>query len=199
MLELLASGLSFDLTGLTPAEPGAMPQMDYPVGYEGDRPLGPFEAITLAAGMHLAGGEAMLPVVRMQTGLAASLADLPGLVGIAWHPARTLIEPAVFRRQIGGWLAGGAFPSLSLAALARDPDGGMRSVGLDFFIGQELRIEPVAERPLPGAARLAVRLIHALVEDGPVDKAIELSGDDGKLIRMEPSPNGRFIRAWMAD
>ncbi len=132
----------------------------------------------------------------MQVGLAASLSELPGIEGIAWRPAHSLIEPVLFRLQVGTWLAGGAFPALGLTALARDPDGGLRSVGLEFFIGQELRIEPAAGRPFPGAAKLAVRLIHGLVEDGPVHKPIELAGENGEPIRMEPSANGRFIRVW---
>ncbi len=196
MLELIASGLAFDLTGLRPAVASRLPAMEHRIGYEQVELHPHLETVSLAVGAHLAGAEALLPVVRMQAGLAASLAELPGLEGIAWHPARSLVEPTLFRRQIGAWLAGGAFPALGLTALARDPDGGLRSEGLAFFIGQELRIEPLAGRPVPGAAKLAVRLIHGLVEDGPVDKPIDLAGEGGEPLRMEPSPNGKFIRVW---
>lgn len=195
-LELLSSGLAFDLSGLAPGAPDSLPPLVHAFGYDAMARPGVGEAVLLRPGNHLAGGESLLPVVRVMIGLAARLALLPGVQGIAWHPARSFVEPGLFVRMAGAWLAGGAFPALGLTALARDPDGGLRSEGLAFFIGQELRVEPFEGSPLPGGARIAVRLIHSLVEDGPVHAPVHLQGPEGERLLAEPSANGAYVRVW---
>lgn len=197
-LELLAWGLAFDLSGLSPAAPEPAPPLVHTFGYDGKAPPDATEAVLLSPGSHLAGGQAMLPLVRTMAGLAARLAALPGVQGVSWHPARSLVEPALFIRMVAAWLGGGAFPALGLTALSRDPDGGLRSEGLSFFIGQEVRIEPFEGSPLPAAPRIAVRLIHSLVEDGPVHAPVDLEGPDGERLVAEPSANGAFVRVWRA-
>ena len=195
-VELLASGLAFDLVGLEPAPALPLPPLVHAFGYDGKVQPRIGEALVLRPGAHLAGGKAMLPVVRVMVGLAARLARLAGVEGVSWHPARSLIEPGLFVRMTEAWLGGGAFPALGLTALARDPDGGLRSEGLAFFIGQELRVEPFEGIPMPSAPRIAVRLIHSLVEDGPVTAPVDLAGPDGERLLAEPSPNGAFVRVW---
>lgn len=195
-VELVASGMAFDLCGLSPAPVEPLPPLVHAFGYDGQAQPRFGEAVALRPGSHLAGGEAMLPVVRTMVGLAARLAQMPGVQGVSWHPARSLVEPALFVRMAAAWLAGGAFPALGLTALARDPDGGLRSEGLAFFIGQELRVEPFEGGPMPGGPRLAMRLIHSLVEDGPVRGPVHLHGPDGERLLAEPSANGAFVRVW---
>lgn len=199
-LELLASGLTFDLAGLAPAQSAAesadLPPHPYQFGFAEKLALDDAEVISLTPGGHLSGGEALIPVVRTMMGLGAQLAALPGICAVIWHASGSVMEPGLFIRLIEGWLAGGAFPALGLTALARDPDDGLRSVGLGFFIGQELRIEPFHGEVMPGAPRLALRLIHALVESGPVLAPLDMRGEDGHALLVEPSVNGRFIRVW---
>lgn len=198
-LELLASGLTFDLGGLAPAQAATLPPHPYHFGFSEQLALDNCEAISLIPGGHLSGGEALMPVVRTMMGLGAQLAALPGLCAVVWHASGSVMEPGLFIRLIDGWLAGGAFPALGLTALARDPDDGVRSVGLGFFIGQELRIEPFQGEVMPGAARLALRLVHALVENGPVLAPLDMRGEEGQALLVEPSANGRFIRVWRKD
>ena len=76
------------------------------------------------------------------------------------------MTPDYFRRTVGAWLDGGAFPALGLTALSRSPQGAMRSVGLNFFLGHELELAPLAGESAADTARMAVRLIHDLVENG---------------------------------
>lgn len=196
-LELLSSGLTFDLSGLAPAAPLPLAEWRHAFGFSGDVPQAPC-AVGLVPGPHLSGGKAMMPVVRTMVGLAASLAAGTQAQAIAWHPARSLIEPALFCRIITAWLAGGAFPALGLTALARDPDGGLRSEGLAFFTGQELRIEPDMGKS-EDAARLAVRLIDALVTRGPVSAPFAMTMPDGGGLQLAPSANGRYVRAWRGE
>lgn len=195
-VELLVSGLSFDLSGLLPAEPARYPAQRHGFGFDGAELPGELEAVRIMPAPHIIAGAALPPVVRTMAALAVVLAQLGGVRAICWHPAGIMIEPQLFARLIGTWLAGGAFPALGLTALVMDDDGGVRSDGLAFFIGQELRIEPHAESQ-PGETRKhAVRLIHRLVAEGAIDSARELLGYDGSLLEVEPTPGGRLLRVW---
>ena len=189
--ELLASGLTFDCRGLLPGEGAIHPGPGSLLGLH-EPPAG--EVVTLEPGPHLAEGRGMLPVVRTLAGLGAELGRLPGLTGAFWQPARCWMAPKYFRGIMDEWLSGGAFPALGLTALQRDADGGMVSAGLDFLIGQELRFEP-DRKLLPAAiARIAVRLIHALVETGTVHEPCEYTGPEGERLLVEPVRQGRQLR-----
>ncbi len=195
-VEVLADGLTFDLSGLAPAIGHSLPEraycFDMPPGFDGSG----LEAISLTPGPHLSGGGRMMPVVRAMAGLAANLCALPGLVAVAWHPARSWIGPRYFTSIIGNWLEGGVFPGLGLVGLATVADGGMQSEGLSFFTGQELRIEPELTEDRAGAAKIAVRLIDRLIEHGRLETAETVTGPEGRQLRIEPSGNGRFVRVW---
>lgn len=198
-VELLASGLTFDLSGLAPAEGVSPPPPMHLFGFDQPPEWPAGGALHLAVGAHLYGGGGLLPVVRTMVALGARLARLDGAVAVGWHPARSVIAAGLFCRMVEGWLAGGAFPALGLTALARDPDGGLRSEGLAHFIGQELRIEPYHGEPLADAAKLALRLIHGFVESGPVSATFETTGLNGAPLLVEPSANRSFIRVWRRD
>lgn len=164
-VELLALGLTFDLRGLAPGieAPVALPHHAFGLPKPEPRQ---FEAMVLRPGPHLSSAAALLPVVRTMAALGCELAALPGLVGIGWEPAGTIMAPDYFVRAVGAWLNDGAFPALGLTALSRSPQGAMRSVGLGFFLGHELELAPRAGESAGDAARVAVRLIHDLVQNG---------------------------------
>lgn len=197
-LELLANGLTFDLNGLAPDPPGEAARCVHRYGFPADPGLDLAEAITLRPGAHLAGGGNLMPVVRSMAAIAAALAHLPGVTGVVWHPARCVMEPAYFARIVAGWLGGGPFPALGLTALVREQDGGIRSDGLAFFTGQELRIEPIFASNPAQVGKIAVRLIHSLVDMPPITAACDFSGPGGESLRAEPSANGRLIKIWRA-
>jgi hypothetical protein len=195
-VELLVSGLSFYLAGLLPAPPTAPPPRRHGLGLDGPELPEDLEAVRIMPAPHIIAGAALPPVVRTMTVLAAAMTQLGNVRAVCWHPAGTMIEPRLFVRLIEAWLAGGAFPALGLTALIADDDGGVRSDGLAFFTGQELRIEPDANLQ-PGEARKhAVRVIHRLVEDGQIVSVWELPGHDGSLLEVEPSLDGRLLRIW---
>jgi len=164
-VELLALGLTFDLRGLAPGVPAQVASPVHAFGLP-EADAATFEPIVLRPGPHLASAGALLPVVRTMAALGCELAGLPGLRGIGWEPAGSIMAPEYFRRTVGAWLDGGAFPALGFTALTRSPGGTMRSVGLGFFLGHELELAPLAGESPADAARLAVRLIHDLVENG---------------------------------
>lgn len=194
-LELLTGGLTFDLVGLSGGSPAASPPQGHSFGLPPALDGARLEAITLQPGPHLASGGAMLPVVRSLASLAASLATLPGVVAVAWHPARCWSVPERFRDSVLRWIEGGAFPAFSLAALAPAQDGALQSEGLALFIGQELRIEPGLADSTAEAGKMAVRLLHWLSEHGPLSEGMQIAAPDGSPVRLEPSANGALVRA----
>lgn len=194
-LELVINGLTFDLTGLAPgpAAPPPPPPARHLFGLPADFSVENGEALALVPGPHLAGGGRMMPVLRAHALLASRLAALPGASAIAWHSAGTLNSPEYFRSSVTRWAEGGAFPGLGLAALVQTEDG-VASEGLELFTGQELRIS--ADEDRADAARIALRLMHWLVENGPLDHGETLTGPSGEHLRLEPSSDRRFIKVW---
>ena len=195
-LELLANGLTFDLVGLAGGDPAPLPASGHLAGLPAGLDGAGLRAITLRPGHHLAAGGRMPPVLKALASLAAQLTALPGVQAVAWHPARCWSQPERFRETVNAWLAGGVFPAFCLAALATAPDGGMHSEGMAQFIGQELRMEPELVGDRAEAAKLAVRLLHWLYEHGPIEVAERIPTPNGDSVRLEPSANRRFVRAW---
>lgn len=195
-IELLANGLTFDLDGLAPGEPLTLPPRGHFYGLPTQVQDQPLEAIRLRPGPHIAAGGRMLPVLRQMAWLAARLAALPGVQVVAWHAARTWCGPAHFRESVTRWMDGGAFPGLGLTALAPTQQGGLQSEGLALFTGQELRIDPTLASDRAAAARLALRLLHWLVDNGRLDGPVHLAGPGGEPLLLEPSTNGHFVGVW---
>jgi len=164
-VELLALGLTFDLRGLAPGIDARVAAPVHAFGLPKPEPR-TLEGIVLRPGPHLSSAAALLPVVRTMAALGCELAALPGLVGIGWEPAGSIMAPDYFRSTVGSWLNDGPFPALGFTALARSPQGAMRSVGLGLFLGHELELAPLPGESPADAARLAVRLIHDLVQNG---------------------------------
>ncbi len=193
--ELLRDGMTYDLTGLAPALPVAVPAIHHRYGLSPDTASGTFEALSLAPGPHLAAGARSMPVVRTLAGIAASLTQtLPGMFALAWPPARTLIGAEFFTSSVSAWLSGGAFPSLGFTAFADEPQGGMLSEGLAWFTGQELRIANDIAKDRANAARLGVRLINQLVSQGKVTANEYIIAPDGGRLALEPTRDGKTVR-----
>ncbi len=195
-VELVMHGLTFDLTGLAPREPAAPPEARHLFGLPQNFAQGSVEAITLVPGPHLAGGAQMLPVLRTHALLAARLAALPGVAAVVWHAARSASAPDFFRTNIERWIEGGAFPGLGLAALSPAEEGGLRSEGLALFTGQELQLDRGLTEDRAEGARVALRLMHWLVENGALEEAETLTGPSGELLHLEPVANRRLVRVW---
>ena len=188
--ELLVTGLTFELSGLAPGPDEATPPIAHRFGLADDWQSEGLEAVLLRPGGHLAGAAAMLPVVRGCVALAAALATHTGAAAVVWIPARSAMAPDYFAAVIGDWLGGGAFPALGLTALV--PGGsGITSEGLAFFTGQELE---VSGDDLAQAGRIAVRMVHTLVDHGPLAAPIRLAGPEGEPLLAEPSGDGSRVR-----
>ena len=195
-VELVMHGLTFDLSGLAPRDDMAMPEAAHLFGLPRDLARQALEAMTLVPGPHLAGGRMLLPVLRSHALLAARLTALPGVVAVAWHPARSWSAPEYFRNTVLRWIEGGAFPGLGLAALAPAGQGGLVSEGLSLFTGQELMLDQGLAQDRASGARIALRLMHWLVENGTLEAEEILTGPGGEHLRLEPSEDRRLIMVW---
>ncbi|MCB5424374.1 hypothetical protein H0274_03820 [Altererythrobacter sp. CC-YST694] len=107
-MELSVRGLTFDLRGLAPGEPGML--LLHPRRFGLLPSLSHCEAVTLAPTPHLAGGEGTLLVLRAQLLLGVLLCGLPGLAAVCWLPAHSLTGTTLFREATLGWLAGRPVP-----------------------------------------------------------------------------------------
>jgi hypothetical protein len=190
-LELLSNGLTFDCLGIAPGTPAAVPPPGALLGL-GAIPEG--EAVALRPGPHIAAGRGLLPVVRVLAAVGLRLAGLPGVRAVCWQPAGSWMEAGYYRRVVGDWLEGGAFPALGLTSLRRESNGAMVSLGLGLLIGQELRFEPDRNLSAGAVARISVRLIHELITGGPLSEPKEFTGADGEVLLAVPVRGGEQLR-----
>ena len=193
LLELLVSGLTFDLVGLRPGGVLPPPPCEHRFGLDASSSDQQLEAITLLPGQHLSGGFAMIPVVQAMLGLAGHIALPLAVEAVCWHPARSWMEPQYFSRVALGWLSGGPFPALGLTALEQSSEG-VRSEGLEFFAGQELTVLRRQGEGSADTAKLAVRFIDFIVNNGPFRRELEFEGQDGEQLRVVPGPFGKTVR-----
>lgn len=191
-VELLALGLTFDLRGLAPGVGAQVLDPIHAFGLPIEQAHGR-EVVVLRPGPHLASAGALLPIVRTMAALGCELASLPGLCGIGWEPAGTIMAPEYFRRTVGAWLEGGAFPALGFTALSRTREGAMRSVGLGVFAGHELEVESAEGDSPADLARLAVRVIHHLVQNGTYTPGVH-EGPGGEYLHCSYSADRTLLR-----
>ena len=196
-LEILREGLTFDLRGIAPGAASDMPQFEHRFGYDLEHASPRLESMILEPGQHLAGGEASLPVAKGLIALARDLAHhFESIVGIVWSPSKSLIGSRFFESISTAWLEGGTFPALGLTAFRETVDGALQSVGLEFWIGQELRIEPPLSSDKVAATRLGVRIINQLILVGGLEEAERIVAPDQTPLVMRPSRNRKFVRVW---
>ncbi len=196
-LELLRDGLMFDLRGLSDGEAISFPEVEFKFDLEEmPRPVF-FEALQLTPGHHLAGGERTMPVAKGLIALARDLVHhFDEIEAIVWPHSSSAIGPRFFESVATSWLDGGPFPALGLTAFRETIDGALQSIGLNFWIDRELRIELPLSKDKISATRLAVRIVNQLVLLGGIDGNERVAAPDGSLLIMRTSRNGKFIRVW---
>jgi hypothetical protein len=196
-LELLRDGLVFDLSGLAPGAAVRFPVPEHLFDLDETPSTERYDVLHLAPGHHLAGGERTMPVAKALFGLARDFVDhFEDIAGVVWPPASSAIGQRFFESVVSAWLQDGPFPALGLVAFAESIDGALQSEGLDFWIGQELRIEPALVADKVAATRLGVRLVNQLVLIGGIESSERAVAPDGSRLVMRTSRNGRFVRVW---
>lgn len=196
-VEFLLDGLTFDLGALAPAEPSDFGTVMSRFDWEDQLPSDRFEAAVLLPGHHLRGAASMMPVARTLIRLACELANhFDDLEAIIWPPSQSVIGRRFFMSVAAAWLDGGAFPALGLVAFREAMGRALQSVGLEFWIGQELRIEPPLSDDRVAATRLGVRLVNQLVLAGGVENSERIIAPDGSRLIMRLSRNRKLIRVF---
>lgn len=193
--ELLVHGLTFDLRGLAPGTGEGVYDTEF--RYDFDEPVSSkrFEAVHLAPGQHLAGGARSLPVMRELIALACEMVcHFDDLAAIVWKPANSVIGRRYFESVATAWLEGGPFPALGLTSFKVTNDGALETIGLDYWTGQELRIEPSLSSDKIEATRLGARIVNQLVISGKLEKIERVIALDGSRLILLPSSNGKLVR-----
>lgn len=194
-LELLRDGLMFDLCGLSAGDAIPFSTIEHKFDLEKVPSAALYEALNLRPGHHLAGGERSMPVVKGMIALARDLVHhFEDIDAIVWPPSSSAIGPRFFESISTSWLEGGPFPALGLTAFKETIDGAIQSIGLDFWIDQELRIEPPLSLDRVSATRLGVRLVNQLILVGGIDGSERIVAPDGNVLVMRASRNGKFVR-----
>lgn len=196
-IELLRDGLTFDLCGLMPGPTRQFPLIEHRF----DLPEAPtpaaYDALAILPGPHIAAGRRSLPVLRGMLALTRDLIlHFEDLSAVCWTPSRSAIGRRFFESATSAWLDGGPFPALGLTAFIEAPDGALQSVGLDFWIGQELRIEPPLNADRVASTRLGIRLVNQLVLIGRLETDERIVAPDGSRLVLRPSRNRALISVW---
>ena len=194
-IELVIDGLTFDLFGLSDAPHVEQASWAHTVAFDGMPASSGFEMLVLKPGPHLAGGHALLPVVRGWMQCAQILAEaLPDCSALVWPPASLAVGADFFCAGIRRWVERGTFPTASLVAFDTSLDGALQSKGLSYLTGQEMRLEQPLPEVLVDAERVALALAGHLALSGRIDAVQEVTAPDGRPLRLAPSTNGRFVR-----
>ena len=194
-VELLRDGLLFDLEGLSPSQPLTVPIAEHRFDFGASKSLIMYDALRLIPGANLGGGEHTMPVMRCLISLARDLAyEFEDIAAFVWPPASSVISREFFESTATAWLAGGAFPALGLTSFEETMDCALQSVGLEYLIGQELRIEAPLSNDRVEATRLGIRLINQLIMVGGIEKSERLAAPDGSRLIMRLSRNDKFVR-----
>lgn len=196
-IELLRDGLTFDLAGLAPGPESPFPELTHRFDLPELPQPGDFEVLTLRPAPHLATGGNSMPVMRSMLGLACELVrHFEDLAVVGWGPAHSAVGRRYFESVAAAWLEGGPFPALGLTAFVATPDEALESIGLGFWIGQELRIEPPLSADRVAATRLAIRLVNHLVILGGLDAEDRIVAPDGTPLVLRPSRSRAIVGVW---
>ena len=194
-LELLVEGLTFDLIGLAPGPQISAPPIEFRIDCPADLELSDYEAVGLAPGPHLSGGMQSLIVARSMAGLGVRLAEeLGNVIAFYWLPSLSITGPEFFASTVDAWIEGGPFPALGLSAFRSTQSGGLTSVGLAFFTGQEVIVPSELASDPASATRLAMRLVNQLVVHGPLHDAQIVTGPDGRSLELSPDSERNVVR-----
>jgi hypothetical protein len=113
---------------------------------------------------------------------------------VLWKPAELASGPDFFQDSVQNFVAGGAFPSLSLVRFESTSAGLLRTRGLAWFADQEIEFQPthLAENE---AVRRMVRIIHDIAENGAIAEDVETAGlDRGERVYLTLHPEEKLVR-----
>ncbi len=194
-LEVLREGLTFDVLGLAPGGPVAFPIIEYRFDLAEMPGAAAYEAMQIVPGTHLLGGERSMPVVKAMMALARDMVQhFDEAKAVVWPPSQSAIGRRFFESVSTAWLDDGPFPALGLTAFRETVDGALQSVGLDYWIEQELRIESPLSIDKVAATRLGVRIINQLILVGGIEQNERIVAPDGSRLLLTLSRNRKFVR-----
>ena len=202
-LELMMSGMTFDLLGLAPLPGVAVPPARHRIGFRQTALIEQNEVVALVPGPHIADAANTLPVLRAMLDMGCLLARALGSVSaIGWRPASTLIDVDTFCIMVANWTKGGPFPAHGIVAFSLGEGNRLASEGLRFFIGRELRFDAALSGDAVGATRLGSRIVNALVARDRTSIPTIFETETGETFSLSCAPGGHHIEVaptWVHD
>ena len=196
-IELLRSGLTFDCSGLAPGPAAAFPAFQHRFDLPAMPAPDDHEVVVVRSGPHVAAGGNSMPLMRELLALGCDLVrQFDDLAAVGWGPSATVIGRRYFESVTSAWLDGGPFPALGLTAFVQLPDGALESIGLGYWIGRELRLEPSLAVDRIAATRLGIRLVNHLVIIGGLEEDDRIVAPDGSRLGLRPSRSRAVIEVW---
>ncbi len=193
-LEFTIAGLGFDLAAIGPWNREECPPIQHTFGIAVET-IGARSGVSIVPGPNITPIAHSLAVIRAGAALVRHIVASGDPLAVVWRPIGSAMEAGYFVRLVEDWLAGGRFPALGLTSLRDAPDGGLHSHGLTLFTGQELRLVPAIADSGVEALALGARLLDRLIGSAPIVSLVELQNEDGRMLRLTPSSNGRFVVA----
>ena len=193
-VQLLHGGLTFDLVFSPDGQSDGF-RSDL-ANFDCDWPLeaGLGSTLQLRPGHHIGSGANSLPIMRRFMELARDFVlHFDQIAAVIWPPAKSVIGRRYFDSSISAWLERGVFPPQGLVAFREAANGEFHSQGLDYFIGQELRIAADLMDDAGFPAGLSARLVNQLILSGTTTERQDLIAPNGRRISLNPIADGKII------
>ena len=194
-LIMTCNDIPFELQGMLEPVAADLEDADQYFAVEaGD--LGQAKCLRLAAQFTANDGIAPLEIVRNASRIALRLADAAQCIAVSWAPAKSIMGTAYFEKVVSDWLAGGPFPALGLTSLTMDGDKTFHSRGLAPICGQEIVIPAMPGLENAGRARVAIRMIDYMAQNGPIheDGPVEIDGFGKFNVTIDPNGGNIYLK-----
>lgn len=188
MLEVIVDGMPFLLSRFTAAETSQrfaaekFEQLFSGVPSSEDSSIGVAPRNILTSARHLP--EINHRMLSLGQWIGKSLAA----TAAAWMPSRRLASFVYFDEIVEEYLAGGPFPTLFQTSFSEIRTGYFVTSGLDYFVGQEIRLTAPLNYSAFDATKCLIRIIDDIATHGKIDSPARAKGMvPGEMLIFSPS------------
>ena len=146
------------------------------------------DVISLSLGENVGNAKHLPAINKAILKLGRLIGDAVGSTSVVWNPADIIIGFDFFRENTQQYLDGGPFPVLIQVRIDERANGQTNTVGLDYFAGQEIRLEAPDTYTSGDIGKRIVRIVHDIATNGKIDTHITTAGlTHGETISFQPS------------
>jgi len=113
---------------------------------------------------------------------------------VAWLPSGVNVGFPFFEEALADYISDDLFPALLQVRYSELTDNKLRTVGLNYFAGQELEIQLPIGYPISKAVKILLRIVVDIVTNGRVNQDLYVDGlnADEKLY-LRPTADHRLV------